>query len=110
MTEIQLPPTLKCKRCRHEWTPRVKDVKVCPRCKSPYWNEELKKNNTDGTKVYARPRGEHYHMKRDCPMLTGGQFEKMGYKEITPEDIVKRKLRPCACVRNTRRETNRKEE
>jgi len=46
MTEVQIPPTLKCKRCCHKWTPRVKDVKVCPKCKSPYWNEELKKGNT----------------------------------------------------------------
>lgn len=30
----------RCDRCGHEWLPRDKsqDPKVCPRCKSPYWN------------------------------------------------------------------------
>jgi predicted Zn-ribbon and HTH transcriptional regulator len=30
----------RCERCEHEWVPRDKDhePKVCPRCKSPYWN------------------------------------------------------------------------
>lgn len=29
-----------CERCGHLWIPRVKDrtPKVCPRCKSPYWD------------------------------------------------------------------------
>lgn len=31
-----------CTRCGHTWTPRhpiaVKPSRVCPRCKSPYWN------------------------------------------------------------------------
>lgn len=34
---------LQCKRCGygtgdHPWIPRVEDPKVCPNCKSPYWN------------------------------------------------------------------------
>jgi len=30
----------KCYRCEHEWKPReIEDVpKVCPLCKSPYWD------------------------------------------------------------------------
>jgi len=30
----------RCERCGHEWLPREKarDPKVCPRCKSPYWD------------------------------------------------------------------------
>jgi DNA-directed RNA polymerase subunit RPC12/RpoP len=30
----------RCERCRHEWVPRDKDQdpKVCPHCKSPYWD------------------------------------------------------------------------
>lgn len=31
----------KCERCGHEWKRRSEDVpKVCPTCKSPYWNKE----------------------------------------------------------------------
>ncbi len=30
----------RCERCGHEWLPRDKDQepRVCPKCKSPYWN------------------------------------------------------------------------
>jgi len=30
-----------CERCEHEWIPRGEnddEPKVCPRCKTPYWN------------------------------------------------------------------------
>lgn len=34
-------PTLKCVRCGHTWPPRTQNLpKVCPKCKSPYWNTE----------------------------------------------------------------------
>jgi hypothetical protein len=30
----------KCERCGHEWSPRneKREPRVCPNCKSPYWN------------------------------------------------------------------------
>jgi len=30
----------KCERCGHEWVPNNihTEPKVCPKCKSPYWN------------------------------------------------------------------------
>lgn len=32
---------LKCNRCDHEWIQRGTNLpKVCPQCKSPYWNKE----------------------------------------------------------------------
>ncbi|MEM5836300.1 MAG: hypothetical protein QXR09_02075 [Candidatus Aenigmatarchaeota archaeon] len=34
----------RCFRCKHEWLPRGKNIpKVCPRCKSPYWDRPKKK-------------------------------------------------------------------
>ncbi len=35
---------LQCERCKHEWIPRDINVlpKVCPSCKSPYWNTPRK--------------------------------------------------------------------
>lgn len=35
----------KCYRCKHEWLSADKNVKpkVCPRCKSPYWDTPRKK-------------------------------------------------------------------
>jgi len=33
-----------CERCGHVWRARTeKDPKVCPKCKSPYWNEPRKR-------------------------------------------------------------------
>lgn len=33
-----------CERCGHQWVPREEDVeaRVCPKCKSPYWNKARK--------------------------------------------------------------------
>lgn len=31
--------TLHCYRCGASWTPRRPVVRMCPRCKSPYWDE-----------------------------------------------------------------------
>lgn len=38
---------LNCKRCGHEWASRNPDkVRVCPKCKSPYFNRErIKRDN-----------------------------------------------------------------
>lgn len=34
----------RCLRCEHEWLPRDKSQqpKVCPKCKSPYWDTPRK--------------------------------------------------------------------
>ena len=39
MPRIQISG-FRCERCGHEWVPRGKsrDPKVCPECKSPYWD------------------------------------------------------------------------
>jgi hypothetical protein len=40
----RIPITLmgyRCERCAHEWLPKnnaKEEPKVCPKCKSPYWN------------------------------------------------------------------------
>ena len=28
-----------CARCEHRWVPRKPEVRVCPRCHSPYWDK-----------------------------------------------------------------------
>jgi len=41
--DIKLP-TLRCKRCGHKWHPRKEEKPlICPKCKSPYWDRERKK-------------------------------------------------------------------
>ena len=39
MAEIKLPEPLRCLRCDHRWTPRKRDVRRCPACFSPYWDQ-----------------------------------------------------------------------
>jgi uncharacterized protein len=34
--EIEIP-LLHCYRCANTWSPRAQIVRICPRCKSPYW-------------------------------------------------------------------------
>lgn len=48
--------------------------------------------------IYARPNGGHYHLNKDCTMLKGGDYERLGYKEISREDIKEFKLNPCVCA------------
>ena len=39
----------RCERCSHEWIPRgglEDEPKVCPSCKSPYWNKPRKSATT----------------------------------------------------------------
>jgi predicted Zn-ribbon and HTH transcriptional regulator len=50
MPTVKLP-TLKCKRCNHEWFPRNPRLPgVCPECKNPNWNKP-KKRVSKPTKV-----------------------------------------------------------
>lgn len=35
-----------CLRCNHKWGSILTDPKVCPKCKSPYWNTARKVKNT----------------------------------------------------------------
>jgi len=38
---------LKCLRCQYDWFPRSDEKpKVCPRCKSYFWDKERKKRKT----------------------------------------------------------------
>lgn len=48
----KVPITLmgyRCERCGHEWVPRdtLKEPRVCPKCKSPYWNVPRGKNQSE---------------------------------------------------------------
>ena len=43
---------LKCLRCSHKWYPRTPKIpKLCPSCKSKYWQEKRNvENNPNGSK------------------------------------------------------------
>ena len=40
--QVEIKYQLKCKRCGYEWNPRKQDVRLCPKCKSIYWDRERK--------------------------------------------------------------------
>jgi predicted Zn-ribbon and HTH transcriptional regulator len=51
LTMGKIPITVmgyRCERCGHEWVPRDFDAepRVCPKCKSPYWNSPRKATMT----------------------------------------------------------------
>ena len=52
-------------------------------------------------KLYARPRGWHFHADINCPMLQGGDFERFKYRRVYWGAVAERKLRPCACAVRT---------
>lgn len=33
---------LECKRCKHKWVPTKEEIRICPKCKSPYWDRDKK--------------------------------------------------------------------
>ncbi len=37
---------LECKRCGHKWNPRKSEIRICPKCKSPYWDKIKNKNDS----------------------------------------------------------------
>lgn len=42
MGEVMLKG-FQCDRCSHKWLPREDEIpRVCPKCKSPYWNTPRK--------------------------------------------------------------------
>lgn len=44
----------RCQRCGHEWLPRKNsknEPKVCPKCKSPYWNRPRISKKKEGGSV-----------------------------------------------------------
>jgi Zn finger protein HypA/HybF involved in hydrogenase expression len=38
---------LRCKRCDHRWSPTQIEIRICPRCKSPYWDVKRKKKKEE---------------------------------------------------------------
>ena len=58
MAKIEVPG-FKCERCGHIWRPRneTDEPRVCPKCKSPYWNKPRKvaKDKNEAKKITESP-------------------------------------------------------
>ena len=49
-------------------------------------------------RFYARPDGGHIHSDKECPMLKDGDFERLGYEEVSLDEARARKLMCCSCM------------
>ena len=68
MVKIKMIRRLECQRCGHQWYPRVKDVRVCPKCHTPYWDipfirgkrkrKVVKTNDQQGDNKKEREEGQ----------------------------------------------------
>ncbi|MFA4974791.1 MAG: hypothetical protein WC683_19495 [bacterium] len=50
MAKITLPG-FRCERCDHQWVARQGtqgEPRVCPKCKSPYWDKPRQKKKSEG--------------------------------------------------------------
>ncbi len=45
--KVELSQAIACKRCGHRWIPRITEVRVCPRCKSVWFDKEKTQNVPD---------------------------------------------------------------
>jgi len=78
-------PTLNCVRCGHTWPPRTQNLpKVCPKCKSPYWNTEKRGKKSE-------KKDETTEITEDNPGGLTDEPQEIGIVEVqTPgEEVVK---------------------
>jgi len=80
---------LSCRRCGHQWYPRIPEVRLCPKCKSFYWCKDIIKV-VRATKWYVcvtkpeHPRANKIgHVKRAVLVAE----EKIG-RYLLPEEEV----------------------
>jgi Zn finger protein HypA/HybF involved in hydrogenase expression len=49
MPKVDIPQKLTCLKCGHTWIPRKTDVRLCPRCKTAYWDRAPKQGGDEAT-------------------------------------------------------------
>jgi hypothetical protein len=57
-----------CERCNHDWVPRSLDKppKICPRCRSSYWNKSRKDQEAKGSSSKlneSKQSQQNFHLK-----------------------------------------------
>lgn len=68
-----------CERCKHDWVPRVQEQepKVCPKCKSPYWN---------------RPRRAARETQTEYKTIQAGFIPLDSFKQDFPHEFIGQSL------------------
>jgi len=113
---------MNCLRCGHKWIPRKEDVRMCPKCKSPYFDQAKKKitiievdsiesgekqikkmlavDFNDGDKIkMVLPNGSSqiYTARHEAVFTNGNKMDhedkKVCEKFMTPSDLVGMKIK-----------------
>ena|SRR3990167_10532908 len=84
---------LYCKRCGHKWFPRQSEVRICPRCKSPYWDKERQGENTKQKypRVYKKWQNNH--------LGTWNEYQRDYNHNLRAQVLSHYGKGKCACVR-----------
>lgn len=76
----------RCERCNHEWIPRgehSEEPRVCPKCRSPWWNKPRKSMMTYDVfrnKIYEMLKGQ------DSPITWTELRTKAGLPQLFPNN------------------------
>ena len=85
---------LKCVRCGHEWYPRLPEIRICPKCKSAFWDRERKQKNTLEGKSSAprrREKGESMNIGEEIKRgVVVPNFEPVPWRREEPEKTPER--------------------
>lgn len=75
---------LRCERCQHEWLPRDhgQAPKVCPKCKTPYWNRPRRARQ-------SRVEYSAAQIQDLVPLGAGFPFQPVGHSLIVHADCLK---------------------
>ena len=51
-----------CLRCGHKWVPRItsEEPRICPKCKSPYWNRSKRVKLATSEKITKTKHSEGF--------------------------------------------------
>jgi hypothetical protein len=73
---------IKCLRCEHDWTPRGKDIRICPKCKSPYF---------DRPRRYPKPGGVAEEQLPEDPKAGASPIKRRSLKKLKPKPKKRKK-------------------
>lgn len=77
-----------CERCNHEWIPRDIDnePRVCPRCKSPYWNRPRRERSLDLASSGAAHTqvGNIASVPQEIEAATSEEFSPVANSKLSP--------------------------
>ena len=76
---------LNCSRCSHRWIPRKPEVRVCPKCHSPYWDRDRAGGHAPGG-VSGAASASGSHRKAELPAVLRKIVERIA--RFKPEKII----------------------